>query len=89
MNLVGKYVPLDEKRKLEKNGVEVAVWKGVGTGMRGIWEYGGGNPGCMAISAAIMGNFRKYSNSGDTRGTQHDIAQLTVNQNFDVRSGPK
>ena len=48
---------MDEKRKLEKNGIEVGgwgVWKrvesGVERGVRGIWEYDGGTPG-------VYGNF--------------------------------
>ena len=84
-------VPLDEKRKLEKNGIEVGgwgVWKrvesGVGRGVRGIWEYDEGTPGVYGnfwkFSEKILGIFRENSGKfpeimGDTRGVQHDITQ--------------
>ena len=43
MNLVGRNVPLDDKRKLEINGIEVGGW--------GVWKWvelgGGGGEGYM------------------------------------------
>ena len=51
MNM-GENVPLDEKRKQEKTGLMEGGRIGGGDrrGVRGIWEYGRGTPGCIEIS---------------------------------------
>ena len=81
---------LEEKWKMEKNGIEVGgwgIWKGVewgGWGGGGVVWCGYGVPrGCMEISGEFLVIFREISRKfpkivGVIRGVQHDTTQRQI-----------